>query len=406
MRALHKLTDIKAQSRNLKPGRHSDGGGLYLNVARSGAKSWLFMWSHMGTKADGSPVQKRREMGLGSYPVITLAAARRKAETCRIAVAEGRDPIEEKQRDAEPTFAECTALFLESMESQWRNAKHRQQWRNTLASYCSPIQTKRVSEITTDDVLRVLTPIWREKNETASRLRGRIERVLDYAKARGWREGENPAVWRGHLRNILPVRQKLQRGHHAAMPYGDVPAFVARLRESEAMAARALEFLILTAARSGEVLGARWSEFDLEHGLWTVPAERMKAGKVHRVPLSSRALAIVNALHEVRTGDHVFPGQKPNRPLSVMAMAMLMRRLEVDSYTVHGFRSAFRDWVAEETAFQREVAEAALAHAVGDTVERAYRRGDALDKRRKLMDAWQAFCENDKKLSTVIRLSV
>ena len=393
-RALHKLTDTAARSDRLKAGRHSDGGGLYLNVSKTGAKSWLFMWV-----VDG----KRREMGLGGYPVVSLAKARKLASDCREAVEEGRDPIAEREKEAEPTFGECADQFLASMESSWRNEKHRAQWRMTLTQYCEPIRSKRVSAVGTDDVLKVLTPIWSEKPETASRLRGRIERVLDYAKAKGWRSGENPALWRGHLRNILPARQKLTRGHHAAMPYADIPAFMERLRASEAMAARALEFTILTAARSGETRGAVWSEVDLDKALWTIPANRMKAGREHRVPLPGQAVALLRELHELRTGDLVFPGQKRGKPLSVMAMDMLLRRMKVD-VTVHGFRSSFRDWCAEETSFPREVAEQALAHVVGDATERAYRRGDALEKRRELMEAWEAYLA-PKEAARIIPIS-
>ncbi|MCC0035345.1 MAG: tyrosine-type recombinase/integrase [Hoeflea sp.] len=360
-----------------------DGGGLYLNVKPSGAKSWAFIWKQNG---------KRNEMGLGAYPTVKLAKARALAVECRQAVAEGRNPIAERKKDAVPSFGDCADMFLTSMEGQWRNEKHRAQWRMTLEQYASPLRAKSVSDISTDDVLNVLTPIWQSKAETASRLRGRIERVLDYAKARGWRTGENPALWRGHLKNILPARQKLTRGHHAAMPYRDVPAFMEQLPGKEAMAARGLEFLILTAARSGEVLGSTWSEMDLENAVWTIPAKRMKAGKEHRVPLSPRALAIVKELHETRISDYVFPGQRPNRPLSGMAFEMLMRRMKADAFTVHGFRSAFRDWAGDETQFSRDVAEEALAHRVGDATERAYRRADALEKRRQLMDEWQRYC--------------
>ncbi|MCD1644797.1 tyrosine-type recombinase/integrase [Aurantimonas coralicida] len=381
-RALHRLTDTAAKSDRLKPGRHADGGGLYLNVSKTGAKSWLFMWAVGGGK--------RREMGLGSYPAVSLAKARKTALSYREAVTEGRDPIAEREKVAEPTFGECADLFLASMSSSWRNEKHRAQWQMTLTVYCEAIRAKRVSAVDTNDVLKVLTPIWAEKPETASRLRGRIERVLDFAKARGWRSGENPALWRGHLRNILPARQKLTRGHHAAMPFVDVPAFVAWLRESGAMAARALEFTILTAARSGETRGASWSEIDFGKAQWVIPANRMKASREHRVPLSGRAVEILRELHELRAGDLIFPGQKRGKPLSVMAMDMLLRRMKVD-VTVHGFRSSFRDWCAEETSFPREVAEQALAHVVGDATERAYRRGDALEKRRKLMEAWEVF---------------
>jgi integrase len=392
-RATNKLTDTECKAA-IKPGMLGDGGGLYLNVKPSGAKSWAFIWKQNG---------KRNEMGLGAYPTVKLAKARALAVECRQAVAEGRNPIAERKKEAVPSFGDCADMFLASMEGQWRNEKHRAQWRMTLEQYASPLRAKSVSDISTDDVLNVLTPIWQSKAETASRLRGRIERVLDYAKARGWRTGENPALWRGHLKNILPARQKLTRGHHAAMPYRDVPAFMEQLPGKEAMAARGLEFLILTAARSGEVLGSTWSEMDLENSVWTIPAKRMKAGKEHRVPLSPRALAIVKELHETRISDYVFPGQRPNRPLSEMAFEMLMRRMKADAFTVHGFRSAFRDWAGDETQFPRDIAEEALAHRVGDATERAYRRADALEKRRKLMGAWAAHCSGQFK-DNVVRL--
>lgn len=381
-RAINKLTDTECKA-TAKPGMLGDGGGLYLNVKPSGAKSWAFIWKQNG---------KRNEMGLGAYPAIKLAKARALAIECRESVAEGRNPIAERKKDAVPNFGDCADMFLASMEGQWRNEKHRAQWRMTLAQYALPLRAKPVSDVSTDDVLKVLTPIWQSKAETASRLRGRIERVLDYAKARGWRTGENPALWRGHLKNILPARQKLTRGHYAAMPYRDVPAFMKQLPSKDAMAARGLEFLILTAARSGEVLGATWQEFDFENAVWTVPAKRMKAGKEHRVPLPPRALAIVKALYETPISDFVFPGQKPNRPLSGMAFEMLMRRMKADAFTVHGFRSAFRDWAGDETQFSRDVAEQALAHRVGDATEQAYRRADALEKRRRLMEEWAHHC--------------
>jgi integrase len=376
-RALNKLSDVSVRAAK-KPGRHSDGGGLYLFVGPTGAKSWVFVWARGG---------KKREMGLGPYPAVSLAKVRTAAADCRMAVQEGRDPIAEKAKEAEPTFADCVEKFLTSMESSWRNTKHRAQWRMTLTEYCQPLRDKRVSTISTDDVLKALNPIWLAKPETASRLRGRIERVLDFAKAKGWRSGENPALWRGHLKAILPARQKLSRGHHAAMPYADVPAFMARL-DRDAMSARALELAILTVGRSGEVLEARWPEFDLDKAVWTVPPERMKLGIEHRVPLVPRAVAMLRKLHETRENDWVFPGQKRDRPLSNMAMEKLMERMEVGQFTPHGFRSAFRDWAGDETSFAREVAEAALAHKVGDETEQAYRRSDALEKRRKLMQAW------------------
>lgn len=391
MRALHKLTNTKVKSGSLKPGRHSDGGGLYLNVSPSGSKSWVFMWSRGG---------KRREMGLGSYPAIALSRARTRASECRDTVGEGGDPIAQSQSGTGKTFGECADQFIASMESSWRNEKHRAQWRMTLNKYCEPLRNYDVSEIDTQGVLQVLRPIWNEKPETASRVRGRIECVIDFAKANDWRTGENPARWRGHLKNILPARRKLTRGHHSAMPYRDVPEFVGSLRGSDAIAAHALEFLILTAARTGEVLNARWNETNLARAIWTIPAERMKAGQQHRVPLSSAAVDILRVLHDRKISDFVFPGQRPGRPLSSSAMTMLMRRLKADQYTVHGFRSAFRDWAGDHTEFAREVAEAALAHRVGDATEQAYRREDAIEKRARLMAAWEEFIQKGLQIAS------
>lgn len=382
-RVLNKLTDQKCKAEK-KPGLHSDGGGLYLNIKPTGAKSWSFVW-----RRDG----KRSEMGLGAYPAVGLARARKLATDYREAIAEGRNPIAEKKREAEPIFSECVKQFLESMEGQWRNEKHRAQWRTTLNTHAASLHNIRVSQIDTDAVLAVVEPIWTKLPETASRLRGRIERVLDFAKAKGWRSGENPALWRGHLKNVLPARQKLTRGHHAAMPYVDVPGVVERLWALPGTSARGLEFLILTAARSGEVLEATWNEIDLDGKVWTVPAVRMKAGREHRVPLTPRMVEILEAMKACRISAYVFPGQKANRPLSIMAFAMLMRRMKLEAFTVHGFRSAFRDWAGDQTDFPREVAEAALAHTVGDATERAYRRSDALERRRRLMEAWEEHCE-------------
>ena len=384
-RVQNRLTDASCKAIK-KPGMHSDGGGLYLLVKPSGSRSWVFVW-----KRDS----RRREMGLGSYPTVRLAKARILVSEYRVAVAEGRDPILDRKKEQEPTFGECADLFLESMEKQWRNEKHRAQWRMTLEKYARPIREKKVSSVDTNDVLGVLKPIWGTKAETASRLRGRIERVLDYAKARGWRTGENPALWRGHLKNVLPQRQKLTRGHHAAMPHTEIAAFVARLRDQKGISARGLEFLILTASRTGEVRGMTWSEIELEARVWAIPAQRMKAGREHRVPLTQRCVDILQKMLEVKISDYVFPGQKEKMPLSVMAFDMLLRRLDVANFTVHGFRSAFRDWAGDATSFPREIAEAALAHTVGDATERAYRRSDALEKRRALMEAWEEYCNRE-----------
>jgi integrase len=298
------------------------------------------------------------------------------------------------------TFGEAADALIESMSSSWRNEKHRAQWKMTLTAYCEPLRSKPVTDIGTEDVLKVLQPLWTAKPETASRLRGRMERVFDFARARGQGSGENPARWRGHLDAVLPKRARLTRGHHKAMPFDDVPVFLAALRERDGITARALEFAILTAARSGEVFGSSWGEFDVEARVWTVPAARMKAGREHRVPLSTQAVEILQEMQQKRLSDLVFPGTRPGRPLSVMALEMVLRRMKLD-VTVHGFRSAFRDWAGERTHFPREVAEAALAHLVGDAVERAYRRGDALEKRRKLMDAWANFLEQHSQRNVV-----
>jgi integrase len=374
-----------------EPGRHSDGAGLYLNVTETGARSWLFMWKVAG---------RRREMGLGSARDVSLARAREVAAECRAIVAAGRDPLEARAaaKTAErviPTFGECADEFVAAKQSEWRNEKHRAQWAMTLKEYAAPLRKLPVDLIDTAAVLSVLKPIWQAKPETASRFRGRIEQVLDAAKAQGHRTGENPARWRGHLDKLLAKRQRLTRGHHAAMAYADVPAFLVRLRERQAssVTALALEFVILTAARSGEALGMIWDEVDETAKVWTVPPARMKAAREHRVPLSARALAVLAEAAKARTGEFVFPGSGVDRPLSVMAMEMVLRRMGLDNVTVHGFRSAFRDWAGNETHFPREVAEAALAHVIGDAAERAYRRGDALEKRRTLMKAWADFLE-------------
>ena len=367
-----------------EPGRHSDGSGLYLVVDKSGAKRWVFIFRWSG---------KLKEMGLGGVVYVSLAKARDRASAAREQVADGIDPIAaRRQEGVEGTlFSTFATGLLDSLEGQWRNEKHRKQWRTSLQTHAPAIWEMSVSGITTDDVLSALRPIWTDKAETASRVRGRIERILDAATAKGLRSGDNPARWRGHLERLLPRRRKLTRGHHAALPYEKAPAFIERLRGRPALAARALEFTILTAARSGETLNATWSEIDLQRRVWTVPADRMKAGREHRVPLSEAAMALLQPLLELRDGDLIFPGQKRGRPLSVMAMEMVLRRMETP-VTVHGFRSSFRDWAGEETDFAREIAEAALAHVVGDATERAYRRGDALERRRKLMEAWAAFC--------------
>jgi integrase len=368
-----------------------------LSVASTGAKKWVLRFLWQG---------RAREMGLGSFPEVGLAEARERALTGRRLARNGVDPIAERKQDRRvPTFGELADEVVAEQSKGFRNEKHRAQWAMTLREYAAPLRSMPIDAITTEDILAVLKPIWSTKAETASRLRGRIERVLNAAKAKGLRSGENPAAWRGHLENLLPKRQKLTRGHHAAMPYADVPTFFDKLRKREAVAALALEFAILTAARSGEVLGAQWSEIDFGSRVWIIAAERMKAAREHRVPLSERAIAILNKMNEARTSEHVFPSSVGRRPLSAMAMNMVLRRMGQD-VTVHGFRSSFRDWCGNETHFPRELAEHALAHVIGDKAEQAYRRSDALARRRELMDAWGAYCEpssSDEKVTLLRR---
>jgi integrase len=337
-------------------------------------------------------------MGLGPADAVSLAEARRLRDEARRTLIGGENPIEtrreaQKAKAGNPTFGAMADALIESKGSEWRNAKHRAQWVMTLRDYCAPLRAKPIDEVDTEAVLGVLKPIWLEKSETASRLRGRIEAVLDAAKAQGHRSGENPAAWRGHLSHLLPKRGKLTRGHHAAMDYRLLSEFIGRLREREGLAAMALEICILTATRTNEVLGARWSEIDFESKVWTVPAVRTKPGRPHRIPLSARVLEILERLAGVKTGKFVFSSANGDRPLSNMAMEMVLRRMKIEGATVHGFRSAFRDWAGNETHFPREVAEAALSHVIGDKAEQAYRRGDALEKRRALMSAWANHCE-------------
>jgi integrase len=338
---------------------------------------------------------RRVELGLGGGRDLSLAAARTEAATLRAILAKGDNPKALRARDDVPTFGECADSYVKTMQAGWRNAKHAAQWSMTLQKYCQPIRKSPVDEVTTEDVLRILEPLWQRIPETAQRLRGRMENVLDAAKAKGQRNGENPARWRGHLDQLLPKRQKLIRGHHAALPYEEVPYFMEGLRSRPAVAARALEFTILTACRTSEVLGARWGEIDLEKRVWTVPASRMKAAREHRVPLSPRALEIIEEMRAKGAEGYVFPGPKRNEPLSTMAMAMLLRRMKAE-ITVHGFRSSFRDWASETTGFPHEVCEMSLAHAIANKAEAAYRRGDLFEKRRKLMIAWAGYCATPK----------
>jgi integrase len=386
-----KLTARKVET--AKPGKYSDGGNLYLIVSATGSRKWVLRFSWRG---------HAKEMGLGSASTVALADARERTASARRKIAQGLNPINERKRDGGiPTFGEIADDVREALSAGFRNEKHKAQWKSTLETYAAPLRAKPVDTIATDDVLAVLKPIWISKAETASRVRGRIEKVLDAAKAKGFRNGENPARWRGHLDHLLPRPLKLARGHHAAMPYEDVAAFITKLRDREAFAAMAMELLILTAARSGEILGMKWTEIDFDKKLWTVPANRMKAGREHRVPLSARAIAILRKLEKLKLSEFVFAGQQRNKPLSNMAMEMVLRRMKIEDATVHGFRSSFRDWAGNVSSFPREITETALAHVIGDKAEQAYRRGDALEKRRKLMDAWANYCEPRTKINVL-----
>jgi integrase len=392
--AIHRLSAVKVASLKQR-GMYADGGGLYLQVSENGSRSWIFRFKQNG---------RSRDMGLGSLTAVSLATARGIAADCRRKRSAGLDPIENRKAERlqaqlaaarSMTFDQCRDAFIEAHKSAWRNAKHRAQWTNSLATYVSPVfGSLPIQSVDVAFVTKVLEPIWSTKPETASRVRGRIERVLDWAKVRGFRQGENPARWRGHLDALLPARSKVRKvKHHAALPYVQIGAFMAALRTREAVAARALEFTILTATRTGEVLGARWNEIDFQAKVWVVPANRMKSGREHRVPLSRPAISVLKEMQARHQEDLVFPGDRRGKSLSNMAMQMMLRRMDRADLTAHGFRSTFRDWAAECTNFPAEVAEAALAHVVGDKVEAAYRRGDLFEKRRRLMDAWATYCQ-------------
>jgi len=401
-RTIGKLTAL-AVDKSKRRGYYGDGGGLFLQVSVSGSKSWVFRFKEAG---------KLHEMGLGATHTIGLAEARERARECRRLRLDGIDPIEARKvalaqarlaAAKAVTFKNCAERYIASHQAGWRSLAHAAQWPSTLGRYVYPVfGSLPVQAIDVGLVLQALEPIWTAKPETAGRVRGRIESVLDWATSRGYRQGDNPARWRGHLENLLPTKSKVRRvKHHAALPYAEIEEFIAQLKQQEGVAAQALEFTILTAGRTGEVIGSRWSEISLAERLWTIPAERMKAGKEHRVPLSDAARAILEQMQAIRQDDFIFPGGKAKRPISNMAMAMTLRRVGRGDLTVHGFRSTFRDWAAERTNFPGEVAEMALAHVVDDKVEAAYRRGDLFQKRRQLMDAWARYCSTAEIGGTV-----
>ncbi len=393
--------------RTAKPGRYCDGDGLYLLVKKSGTRFWVFRY-----KLNGS---KLREAGLGrageGRNAVRLAEARDKASVLFRQVKSGIDPLSAREAMAAAVkaeaqdaavkrvaFREAAQRFIDGHAPSWRNPKHAAQWGATIETYANPVfGDLPVGDVETAHVLAAVEPIWLTKPETASRLRGRIERILDFAKTRGWRAGENPAAWKGHLALTLPARSKVRKvEHHAALPWRDIGDFMPTLKEQTGIGARALRFAILTAARSGEVRGARWSEIDMTAATWVVPAERMKGGREHRIPLSEPALDVLREMVQARLSRDpdalVFPGRDAGRPLSDMSLTAVLRRVGRGELTAHGFRSSFRDWAAETTAYPTELVEMALAHAVGNKVEAAYRRGDLFEKRRRLMDDWATYC--------------
>lgn len=392
-KTIDKLSAL-AVSRATEPGYYGDGAGLYLQISKTGTKSWIFRFALAG---------RRREMGLGALHTVSLGEAREKAKACRASLLEGIDPLDIRnatkieaalERARTVTFDHCAKEYIAAHRGSWKNKKHAAQWESTIATYASPlIGALPVAAIDTSLVVKVLQPIWMEKTETATRLRSRIENILDWATVSHFRTGENPARWRGHLDNLLADPNKVARvDHHAALPWQEIGSFMVDLRQREGIAARAVEFGILAAARSGEIRGAQWSEIDMDTAVWTVPAARMKAGREHRVPLSTAAVAILESMP--RLGDHVFPGQRGDAPLSDMSLTAVLRRMDRKDITMHGFRSTFRDWCAESVgnSFPREVCEHALAHSLPDKVEAAYRRGDLIEKRKVLMQVWADYC--------------
>lgn len=397
---VNQLSDLKVKK--ARPGMYGDGSNLWLQVTGdpdAPARSWLFRYTIAG---------KQKYMGLGAYPDVGLREAREKATEARRLLRDGKDPLRERKAQRvtaaleaakDMTFQQCAERYIETHREAWKNPKHAQQWESSLKRYAYPaIGEHSVQTIDTGLVLEVIEPIWKTKTETASRVRLRIENILSWATARGLRRGDNPARWQRHLDHLLSSRDKIQKQEHfQALPYMQVGAFMAELKDQEGSAARALEFTILNASRTDEVLAATWDEIDLGEKLWVIPAERMKGKREHRVPLSAPAVKLLGGLSKGGTEGYVFVGRKPGTRLSSMAMLMLLRRMKKLDITVHGFRSTFRDWAAERTSYPREVAEMALAHAVGDKVEAAYRRTDLVDKRRRLMAEWAKFCAKERK---------
>ena len=405
-RSINKLTARKVASLNTK-GWYGDGNGLWLKVTSSETKSWVFRYSRF---------KKINNMGLGSIFAVSLADARLKAQEYRATLQEGLDPLQvkrelEAKQKAEKadlvTFNHCAERYIESHKAGWKNAKHAQQWTNTIHTYASPvIGSLPIKSIDTALIMRVLEPIWLTKNETAGRLRGRIENILSWAAVQGYRAADNPAQWKGHLENLLAKPSKIKKvKHHRAMPYTDIHNFINDLRTHTGVSAKALEFLIITASRTSEVIGAQWDEIDLTANVWIIPANRMKAGKEHRVPLCSRALELIEEMKAFKTNDFLFCGQTKAGGLSNAAMDKLLQKTMAKEYTVHGFRSTFRDWTAEQTNYPRDLCEMALAHTIKDKSEAAYRRGDMMEKRFNMMNDWLKYIESPLPKGKVISIN-
>lgn len=400
-----KLTQMQVDKLKIE-GVYGDGAGLSLNVTKGGSKSWLFRYMIAG---------KARWMGLGSYPDVSLAEARDKAAEGRKMTNQGIDPLVDKRQKVSViraavakaiTFDKAAEQYIDAHKSGWRNEKHIDQWRNTITTYASPvIGSIDVALVETAHIMKIIEPIWSTKTETASRLRGRIESILDWATVRKYRIGENPARWKGHLDKLLPKPSKVSKvEHHAALPWIEMGPFLVALRKQEGIGAKALELAILCASRSGEVRLATWDEFNLDSGVWIVPPERMKAQREHRVPLSKQAIDLLVKMKAMFPNGLVFPGAKQDKPLSDMSLTAVLKRMDRPDLTAHGFRSTFRDWAAESTNYPSEMAEMALAHAVGDKVEAAYRRGDLFEKRRHMMQSWADFCDTTITAGEVIPL--
>lgn len=384
-RPIKRLSDREVANKK-DPGYYADGGGLWLQVSKAGTKSWIFRYTRQG---------KTHDLGLGSYLNVGLKAARDKAQEQREALGRGDDPMAQRwaakaAAASKLTFSQCAEKYIAAHKDGWKNVKHAEQWTNTLETYAAPIIGNiDVALVDTPHILRILEPIWNTKNETASRVRGRIERILAWATTRKLRRGDNPAAWKNHLDTLLPKPSAVQKKtHHEALPYRDAGAFLAEVRQLPGVAPRALEFTILTAARTGETIGATWDEIDLDSKVWTVPAGRMKAKREHRIPLSTRAVAILEEIKKQNSGTFIFPGWSGDKGLSNMAMLKALKDMGRTDLTVHGFRSTFRDWCAEATQYPREIAEAALAHTLTNKAEAAYFRSDLFEKRRSMMQDW------------------